>query len=673
INANNQTLSAKPTSRYTRFNNGCNITINDATINHRIQNYINLTLVNSCINSTTTNYGNLIITNDVTFGENFAISGSGNIITNRTDLALYLTDLNGNFTIENMNITKGKTNYGNLTIRNSTFYYITNSGNIILYDYINGGITNNGNLTITDDVIFGDKFYIGGSGNVISNRTDLIQYFVVLNGTYVFENQIISVEKTNYGNLTIRNATINNRIANYGNLTICDDVIFGENFAIEEHGQTFINDSNKLAPYMTHLNGTYVIENSTYFISNFNYGNLTVINSIMNKTAVFSNEGTLTIKNSTVDEEISNSGTLIICDDVIFGPNFYIMGSGEVIINDTNRIIPYLYTYNGDYVLENMTINPKTNNGNLTIRNSTIIGQIQNNGNVTLENSLLNSSSAFINKGILNITNSTLNSQIGNSGTLILSDDIILDSNFRITGTGHVFAENLTQIFPYLPGFYDEGIVELGNYTKQINNYGKLTIENSTLSGIIWGSSTSETTLKNTTTTGSVTNSNKMTFTNATINGAVTNNGVLTISDDTVIGPNFSLKGNGDIIMNDTQKIADYLTKYTGNIVLTNKTINTNKVNQDNLTLNNCTIDATIENNGRIYIDENTVFTENGKITGNGEIITDNITRLLPYISAINGNYTITDTTLNKSYTFNGNVTLENCNITTPNNSNFGT
>ncbi|RAP43944.1 MAG: hypothetical protein BZ135_08950, partial [Methanosphaera sp. rholeuAM6] len=62
-----------------------------------------------------------------------------------------------------------------------------------------------------------------------------------------------------------------------------------------------------------------------------------------------------------------------------------------------------------------------------------------------------------------------------------------------------------------------------------------------------------------------------------------------------------------------------------------------------------------------------------GKITGTGIIITNNITKILPYIDCIGGNYTITDTTLEKAYNFNGNVTLNNCTITYPDNSNHGT
>ena len=41
-------------------------------------------------------------------------------------------------------------------------------------------------------------------------------------------------------------------------------------------------------------------------------------------------------------------------------------------------------------------------------------------------------------------------------------------------------------------------------------------------------------------------------------------------------------------------------------------------------------------------------------------------------IDTINGNYEIKDTALTKKYAFNGEVTLINCTITNPDNTNFG-
>jgi hypothetical protein len=129
INANNQTLSGSTNTLKTIFNNGCNVTINDAIITQRIENYAN----------------NIIIQN----------STISNALT---------TQANTNLTLINSYISDSITNNGNTILENST---------------INSSITNNGNITICDDVIIGEGFSIKGSGNVISNRTDLGPYLTV--------------------------------------------------------------------------------------------------------------------------------------------------------------------------------------------------------------------------------------------------------------------------------------------------------------------------------------------------------------------------------------------------------------------------------------------------------------------------------------------------------------
>ena len=195
---------------------------------------------------------------------------------------------------------------------------------------------------------------------------------------------------------------------------------------------------------------------------------------------------------------------------------------------------------------------------------------------------------------------------------------------------------------------------------------------------------------------------------NSTLNLQITNYGKLVISDDTIFGENFGLTNNGEIIMNDTSKLLAYRPVYDGDYVLENFTLNSDKTNTGNLTVNNCIINgkfdnsndtdliinnstinnlinnegtltlnnsivnSTINNYGTIYIDNNTIITDNAQIIGLGDIVTNDITKLLPYIESINGNWTITDISLNKSYNFNGNISLNNCNITTENNVNFG-
>ncbi|RAP43750.1 MAG: hypothetical protein BZ135_09090, partial [Methanosphaera sp. rholeuAM6] len=430
---------------------------------------------------------------------------------------------------------------------------------------------------------------IMGTGVIICNNTyDLIPFIQDYNGTYVIENMTLSVGKQNYGNLTIRNTTLNSTLTNNGYLTICDDVIFGESCQISEFepNKININDTSRMVPYIYQYYGDYVVENATLDARN-NMGNLTLINTTI--TGQFSNSGTLTlinsaltngmgnsgtliVENSTIGSWISNSGTLILGDNVTIGPDLDIRGRGEVITNDTEKFAPYLPTYNGNILLENITISgSKTNNGNLTIRNCTVLQMITNTGNLTIENCTLNGQ--ITNSGNLYLKNSTTNQRITNNGNLTVDDDIEFGTNFQIMGSGHIYASDMSKLFPYIYQFYEEATVEVGNYTKTINNYGKLTIENSTLSGMMTNYASGELTLKNTTTTVRATNAGRMELQNATVNNLIQNSGTLIISDDTILGPNFSLSGNGQIIINDTQRVADYLTTYTGNIVLTNKTI----------------------------------------------------------------------------------------------------
>ncbi|MBR3213802.1 MAG: hypothetical protein IKF79_04710, partial [Methanosphaera sp.] len=167
-------------------------------------------------------------------------------------------------------------------------------------------------------------------------------------------------------------------------------------------------------------------------------------------------------------------------------------------------------------------------------------------------------------------------------------------------------------------------------------------------------------------------NNGIMTLKNVVIDKTITNNGKLIISDDTIFTDNTKIEGDGEIEINDTSKITPFVKEYTGNINLINSYIDSAKINYGNLTVVNSTINTTIKNNGVIYIDDDTTFGENAQISGLGNTVTNNITRLLPYLATISGNYTITDTLLDKKYNFNGNITLKNCNITSNDNENYG-
>ena len=568
-----------------------------------------------------------------------------------------------NITIINLKISSQIQNYedNNLILKNST---------------INAKIINEGNLTICDDVKFGNNAMIDSLGNIITNdTTGILFYLSGLNGNYILENMTITSEKTNYGNLTIRNSTINAMITNKGNLTICDDVKFGVNCYINNDGKIIINDLSRILPYYIKFNGTYILENVTVNKQKTNYGNLTFKNVTL--TALFTNNGNLTIENSTLNQQIRNNGILTIADDVTFDTKFSIAGDGQVIVNDINKLLPYFSTYNGDYVLENITVGAKTNNGNLTIINSSITGTITNNGNMTIVNSTIK---GVTNKGTLMIKNMTLNSKIQNTGVLIIDDDVTIGTSFQITGTGgRVLINDYNKVFKYMNDFRDEGSVELGNYNKIIKNYGNLTITNTIFNEQVLNNNPGKITIINsiTNTNKAFTNSGIMEFINSTINTTITNTGILIISEDSILGENFKIAAGyagaeGQVLTNNTQLI-DYVSVYKGDIVLNNKTITTSKTNKGTLTLNNCTINSTISNDGIIIIDEDTVFGENARITGAGEIRISDISKILPIIDTINGNYEIKDTELTKNYAFNGEVTLINCTITNSDNTNFGT
>jgi hypothetical protein len=683
-----------------------------------------------------------ITLNAGTYKPNIIINGNGKTLTGTKKLKISI-NTGCNITIKDLTLSNqidtnaGKVNLflnnitlnARVTIRPGCNLYIQNST-------FNSDFTNYETITISDDCIIGNptKFTITESKDtavILTNNTNIIEHLktkgiylgnnvitdttissaIRSEGNLTVINSTISATITNECNLTIINSTINAGITNNGVLIISDDTSFGSNCRLTGEGAIIINNTDRIAPYIQILNGNITIENATMTnMVRTNYGNLTIINSIIGS---LTNYGIVNFKNSTITGTISSStGTLIFDDDVTFSGNnvqISISNANAIIINDTSRIAPYLTTYYGNYILENSIINKaKTNSGNLTIINSTISATLTNSGNLTIINSTINAAltnnkdcnitliNSTVNKkftnngnlvfdnstltvyspndGKLTLKDSTVTSQIKNNGIIILEGD--LTGGLVFTGTGTIIADDINRYFKNIYDFTGETIIELGEYDTNFNNYGNLTIENSTLgleSSIYFDTNydNAKLVLKNTTINIRLINYGVMELTNVTVNKPIDNYGVLIISEDTIIGENFKINGNGEVISNNTQ-IIDFVTTYNGNIVLTNKTIASDKVNQGTLTLNNCTVNATIYNNGIIIIDEDTIFGENTQILGDGEIKINDIKKLLPYISTINGNYIITDTSLNKTYNFYGTVTLKNCTITSLNNVNQG-
>ena len=692
--------------------------LENVTIKYEKINEANLTIRNTTLNARLTNYGNLTICDDVTFGDYFIFEQPyGNLTINDTSrLTPYLSEYNGNYTIENMNIPTKRTNNGNLTIINSTisalYYSMDNNGNLTLSNtLIDCQINNEGVLVIDEDCTFGDNFILVGNGELVINDTDrLIPFYSTYNGTYTLEDMNIATDRTNYGNLTLINTTVNASITNYGNLTLINSTTLDSGIITNNKNMTIVNSTIKdsitnnaqsnllitnssLNDYITNngylelinnsVNGTIrlnnknsilAIDDKTTFtpesvLKNDN-GQITIddMHTILPILYIYSsnmtyvienaqiinnknNHGNITFKNSTLNTSISNDNIIIINDDCIYGENFIISGSGELIVNDTDKILQHLNSFNGNYTIDttldrtasrtnygnltiiNTTINYQlsNSNGNLTIINSNITDSISSRGSLNITNSTINASlsnqgdaniaNSIINdaishnSGLLTISNSTLNGQITANDDIIITDDCIYGENLRITGRGEVIVDDMEAIIPYLDSYHGEVTIKdaIVNTTK--TNYGTLT------------------------------------YINSTLNSTISNQGTLIISDDTTIGEKFKITGNGQIIINDTNKIAPYIATYNGVFTIENMTISEAKTNNGNLTLNNCTITATITNKGNLtlnnctinmsgyylsntgttYIREDTIII-NGRTRGNGKIINTELPKPQTYI-----------------------------------------
>ena len=616
INANNQTLSTTSDSLYLSFNNGCNISINNATIGIQIQNYKNNITINNClqtnsiinrvgqsiwlsnsfINSSMSNEGTLYIDNYTDFADNIIIEGNGQIIADNISKVLpYMEIYNGNYTVENMTLNGRKTNNGILNIKNSN---------------ITGYLINQGELNAEKSNLYNIASNTANSTTYINNSN--ITYQININGNCTIENSYINKFGANsYSNMTIRNSTLNNNNNNvepYSTLIIEDDCIFGDNFylSVYRNSRIIYNDYAKLAPYLSaYSNDSYILENITISSSKINYANLT-------------------IRNATINTTLTNNGNLTITDDVIFGDNFQLTDNGEIIINNTNRITPYLRSYNGNYIIENANIiTGKTNDGNLTIKNSTINSSITNNGNLTI------------------------------------CDDVIFGENALITGNGQIITNDTSKITPYINTYNGNYTLENMNIKTSKNNYNNLTIKNCEVNAII-------------TTNGT------LIIKNSTLNNIITNNGTLIIDDDCILGDNFQIwvQYNSNIISNRTN-ITSYITQYRDNncnftvenqiinkaltvngfLTVINSTINGQLSCNGNISFYNSTLNSSTNiyrgysnNWGNIILDDNTILGEKFSKSGTGQLIGNITNERVPYLSRFD-NGTVSNLTLNKVIT----------------------
>ena len=660
INANGQTLN---TTRYElNINNNYNITINYAKLKHNIWVYSTATFnsttllnpiyvigtlnLNNCIiNTSIETRGTLYIDANTVFGTNTFLDGYGQVISeDQNKLLPYLYLYSGNNTIKNTTLNKQKVNEGNLLLENCT---------------LNCTFTNNANLTISDDCIFTENFQLQGNGNInINDINKVIPYMSTLTGNLTLENMVIDKYKTNAGNLTLINCTVKSNINNNGNLTIDDDTVFEGNVGISGNGSVYMNNSNRIYNSTTTYYGVHTFNNLTINKYIYNYGNLTINSSVVNTQLSNNNPqgSNITFINTRLNAPLTNDGLakIIISDDTTFGPNFQYTGNNNIEIDDMNRILPYFSLYSGNVTLENMTINTyKENSGNLTLKNCTLNASIYNRGS---------------------------------EANLIIDDDIIVGENARIIN-GNLFTNKLDELIIYCQNveIYGNNTVNNKTIEKRLINHGNLTFNNTTIDAS-WNILENDGTLNifNSTIKSSLVNEGTLTIDECNINKSISNNGILIIGDNVEFGENFQLYGNGEIIINDKSCLIPYLSTFNGNFTIENTTVNTTKTNNGNLELINCTIEntiynygnittnnvtfnSTIENNGNLTISDDSIFGEKFIIKGNGNIIINDSSRLLPYLSSFE-NVTLENILFNHQISFKGNNTLinstfENANI----------
>ena len=450
----------------------------------------------------------------------------------------------------------------------------------------------------------------------ITINNAIIKHTTRIYGTTVFNNITICNPVYVIGELTLNNSLINTNIQTSGVLYIDDNTIIGNNASFDGYGQVNIENESKLLPYM-----------STYT------GNNTIINATLNGQKI--NNGNLLLENCTLNCTLTNNANLTINNGCVFTDNFQLQGNGKLNISDINRIIPYISTFTGNVILENIVIDKiKTNQGNLTLRNCTVKSNINNYGNLTI------------------------------------SDDTIFEGNVRISGNGPVYMNNSNRIYQGTNTYYGVHTFNQLSFNKNIYNWGNMTVNTSIVNASMYNSG----------------DGSSITFINTILNSSVTNYGAkIIISNDTTFGEQFRYYGNNNIEIDDMDRILPYFEVYYGNITLKNITITKYKENQGNLTLKNCILNNTIYNDGLIIIDDDTVFAENAHISGN--INTNRLNEILPYCSDrinVNGNNTFNNSTLNITYLGNmgtlliynsiinseitnrGTLNINNCNLTKP-------
>ena len=299
----------------------------------------------------------------------------------------------------------------NLIFNNSILKKIVYANNLTLHNSTIDSEIGAYNIIIDDNCIIKENTLISNEGTVITNKTNIINYYQLYEGNYTLNNVEIKTSRTNQGNLTLNNCTLNTTMYNNGNLTISDDTILGSNALISGRGIVITNKTD-IIKYMDTYNGNYTLNNITLSGSRYNYGNLTIINSILNTTLY--NTGNLTIINCTMSNiynDINYGGpTGLLRND---GGNLIIINS--TLTNNSAKLIGYVYVIytNGNLTLINTTMS----NNNISCIYSHIDPKVDITLNFNIDNCIFKNNSRFTVNIIKNIFNryGTSNLNVTNS------------------------------------------------------------------------------------------------------------------------------------------------------------------------------------------------------------------------------------------------------------------
>ena len=480
INGNNQTIDF----RFNMYN--YNLTFNDGIINKYIFAK-NLTLHNCTVDSSI-NANYIIIDDNCIIKENTLISNEGTVITNKTNIINYYQTYNGNYTLNNFEIKTSRTNQGNLTLNNCTLNAEMQSrGNLTLNNCtLNTTMYNNGNLTISDDTILGSNALIGWNGIIITNKTNIINYYQTYKGNYTVNDLEILTSRTNQGNLTLNNCTLNATINNRGNLTISDDTILGSNALISGKGIVITNKTD-IIKYIDTYNGNYTFNNITLSGSRSNYGNLTLNNCTLNAT--INNRGNLTIINCTMSDMYddknwggptgllrNNGGNLIIINSTLTNNSAKSIGHVNVIYNNGNlTLINTTMSNNNISCIYSIKDSKVINVDNCIFKNNNriVLDLISKTDHFNVTNSLFDNNNKDISVNGLNIITNIYNSTFtnGGSGVSISSRNYTTIDNCTFRNKSCVITNQYEIGNCYGAALYLAGWYSLINNTIFENNY----------------------------------------------------------------------------------------------------------------------------------------------------------------------------------------------------------